>query len=257
MVSGTQPDSPVGEWQAVFVGDPTLNRPVVAPEGEHFPPARLDGHRLSSANEATRVATYSPVGGDGVETGAGSAAPGLTGSLPGASDSESGQNGSGQLRASLVAVILGLSGDLWHLPTRTDATVMADAILADGWRRVSVDDDTVERPADGDEGCLCHACERRYRVDFDIPDTLWQRIGMPPESGLLCGRCIAGRIEGLGEFDAFSLVPVVDGDAPLRAGFAVRDAMDRVSAQDYDTAAEAWAEIGRAAVQALRDGGEA
>ena len=147
MSSGTQPDSPVGEWQAEFVGDPTLNRPVAAPDGEHFPPARLDGHRLSSANEATRVATYSPVGGDGVETGAGSAAPGLTGSLPGASDSGSGRNGSGDLRASLVAVILGLSGDLWHLPTRTDATVMADAILADGWRRVSVDDDTVERVA--------------------------------------------------------------------------------------------------------------
>lgn len=145
MVSGTQPDSP-REWQAEFVGDPSLNRPVAALDGEHFPPARLDGHRLSSANEATRVATYSPVGGDGVETGAGSAAPGLTGALLPESRSGSGQDGSGELRASLIAFILG-APSLSSKPTRTDATAIADAILADGWVRVSVDDDTLNRVA--------------------------------------------------------------------------------------------------------------
>jgi hypothetical protein len=47
-----------GAWVALFVGDPRRGRTVDAPEGEHFPPAELDGYRLSSANETTRVATY-------------------------------------------------------------------------------------------------------------------------------------------------------------------------------------------------------
>jgi hypothetical protein len=51
----TEPGVP---WLALFVGAPERRRLVAAAEGEHFPPATLDGYRLSSANETTRVATY-------------------------------------------------------------------------------------------------------------------------------------------------------------------------------------------------------
>lgn len=53
-----------GTWLAVFVGALDRNRLVESAPGEHFPPAELDGFRLSSANEATRVATYRALGGE-------------------------------------------------------------------------------------------------------------------------------------------------------------------------------------------------
>jgi RNase P subunit RPR2 len=54
-----------------------------------------------------------------------------------------------------------------------------------------------------DPGCTCQGCGRHYRVDFNIPDHLWERI--KPEdkeegAGLLCGVCIATRLEELGAF---------------------------------------------------------
>lgn len=58
-------------------------------------------------------------------------------------------------------------------------------------------------------GCTCHGCGRKYLVDFLVPDELWQRLGMPAESGLLCGSCIANRIEALGDYDAFALERLV------------------------------------------------
>lgn len=58
------------------------------------------------------------------------------------------------------------------------------------------------------EGCTCQACGQKYRVDILVPDELWERI-KPAEkaqgAGLLCGRCIFARIEGLGEFGALLL----------------------------------------------------
>jgi hypothetical protein len=32
-------------------------------------------------------------------------------------------------------------------------------------------------------------------VDLNVPDGVWQRIGMPARAGLLCGVCIMIRIE--------------------------------------------------------------
>lgn len=43
-----------------------------------------------------------------------------------------------------------------------------------------------------------------------MPDTLWRAIGMTSPGGLLCGPCIAGKIEDLGEFAAFTVRPVED-----------------------------------------------
>jgi hypothetical protein len=46
--------------------------------------------------------------------------------------------------------------------------------------------------------CVCQGCGTNYTVDFVVPDDLWEEI--KPENkqigaGLLCGSCIAGRIE--------------------------------------------------------------
>jgi hypothetical protein len=57
-------------------------------------------------------------------------------------------------------------------------------------------------------GCTCHGCGVRYKVDFLVPDGLWCAIGMTGPGGLLCGRCIVGKIEALGEFAAFTVRPV-------------------------------------------------
>lgn len=57
-------------------------------------------------------------------------------------------------------------------------------------------------------GCTCHDCGRLFLVDVLVPDSLWLRIGMPVEGGLLCGRCIADRIEALEEYGALSLSEV-------------------------------------------------
>lgn len=56
------------------------------------------------------------------------------------------------------------------------------------------------------EGCQCRGCGVRYKVDFNIPDDMWVKIGMQPVGGLLCGPCVTYRIEALGEFDAYELV---------------------------------------------------
>jgi len=65
----------------------------------------------------------------------------------------------------------------------------------------------------GKSGCVCQGCGKRYRVDFLVPDGLWAKIrpdmSRPPEAGLLCGQCIAQRIEGLGEFDAYEVISVL------------------------------------------------
>lgn len=55
-----------------------------------------------------------------------------------------------------------------------------------------------------EKGCLCHGCGIRYRVDFNIPNIMWERIRQPHEN-LLCGQCITKRIEAIGEYDYFEL----------------------------------------------------
>lgn len=61
---------------------------------------------------------------------------------------------------------------------------------------------------DREKGCVCQSCFRRYKVDVQVDDALWKSITPEAENtgaGLLCGRCIFQRIEGLGEFDALVL----------------------------------------------------
>lgn len=50
------------------------------------------------------------------------------------------------------------------------------------------------------EGCTCQHCGRVYRVDFIVPDDMWEHIrpsGSDVGGGMLCGRCISDRIEAL------------------------------------------------------------
>ncbi len=61
-------------------------------------------------------------------------------------------------------------------------------------------------------GCLCQGCGRRYKVDINVSDELWERLQNGDEErdykrpNLLCGICIMRRIELLGEFDYYNLV---------------------------------------------------
>jgi hypothetical protein len=59
------------------------------------------------------------------------------------------------------------------------------------------------KPTD-EGGCLCEVCGCIYKVDIMIPTALWKRITTSTEK-LLCGSCIATRIEMLAEFGAYKL----------------------------------------------------
>ena len=46
--------------------------------------------------------------------------------------------------------------------------------------------------------CICQECGFYYNLDINIPDDLWEQIkpdGKPEGSGLLCGKCIVGKLE--------------------------------------------------------------
>ena len=48
--------------------------------------------------------------------------------------------------------------------------------------------------------CTCQECNKQYTVDFIVPDDLWEVIkpsGKPPGAGMLCGECIARKIESI------------------------------------------------------------
>ena len=62
-------------------------------------------------------------------------------------------------------------------------------------------------PSSEVEGCRCGGCGNLYRVDILVPDDLWKRI-RPQDGNLLCGPCIAQRIEAFGSFSAFNLETV-------------------------------------------------
>ena len=66
-------------------------------------------------------------------------------------------------------------------------------------------DDRAEKMTDG---CTCQKCGRKYRIDLNIPDILWNRIrpkGKAEGAGLLCGSCIMNRLEELEEFLVFAV----------------------------------------------------
>ena len=59
------------------------------------------------------------------------------------------------------------------------------------------------------QGCTCQDCGRKFKVDIIIPDAIWESIkpaGKPIGGGLLCGPCIAERIEAFDRFVAYHLV---------------------------------------------------
>lgn len=77
-----------------------------------------------------------------------------------------------------------------------------------------------------DEGCKCQECGRQYRVDFMVPDYLWEQIkpeGKPEGAGLLCGLCIAERIEDRQQFGAYELAdprpPIITFIQTIRDSF--------------------------------------
>ena len=56
--------------------------------------------------------------------------------------------------------------------------------------------------------CKCQSCGNQYKVDLIVPDDLWEKIkpkGKPVGAGLLCGPCIAGRVEAFDKYDGFLL----------------------------------------------------
>ena len=58
-------------------------------------------------------------------------------------------------------------------------------------------------------GCTCQECGNKYKVDFIIPDDLWEKIklaGKGSGAGMLCGKCICAKIEEIGEFDSFEII---------------------------------------------------
>jgi len=60
--------------------------------------------------------------------------------------------------------------------------------------------------------CKCQQCGKQYRVDFIIPDHIWEKIkpaGKAYGAGLLCGSCIFSKIEDFGEYGGIC----VDGDS--------------------------------------------
>lgn len=54
-------------------------------------------------------------------------------------------------------------------------------------------------PNTTDAGCICQGCASRFKVDFILPDIIWNKIS--DGVNLLCGRCIAGRLENLNQYD--------------------------------------------------------
>lgn len=64
------------------------------------------------------------------------------------------------------------------------------------------------------DGCTCQDCGCVYKVDWLIPDALWQQIQDRGEGGLLCGSCIAARVEKLSSFNVFHFEPETVSDYP-------------------------------------------
>jgi hypothetical protein len=68
--------------------------------------------------------------------------------------------------------------------------------------------------------CKCQGCGSRYKVDLNIPNEVWRKIrpeGKPPEGGLLCGSCIMGRIEAIGEYGVLHVAATPQDSQPADA----------------------------------------
>lgn len=96
---------------------------------------------------------------DGAGTAAVSSAAVRAGVFLSVSDSGSGQDGSGDLRARLAGLVRQPFEGWVSSPTEAYADAVADAVLADGFRRVVEDDATIERVAEAlhARNCDCTA----------------------------------------------------------------------------------------------------
>jgi len=59
--------------------------------------------------------------------------------------------------------------------------------------------------------CTCQNCGCKYKVDILVPDDLWEKIkpkGKEEGAGLLCGVCIAQKIEKINEYAAYKIEKV-------------------------------------------------
>lgn len=199
----------------------------------------------------------SPVGGDGVETGAGSAAPGLTGSLPDASDREPGTGRLDDLRALLAVTIAHpkMPADIRRYAGGDECDVCvraldaADAVLEAGFVRVSVDDDTaaeiraLKKTLEASRG---HARGARQQGLDRETCRFWQGV-----SGFLRSRIRA--LEAGEEPDWPDAANSIRADLGSCVRCGVRDAADGEQLCDQcDRELEVEVAQDRAAVQALR-----
>ena len=59
--------------------------------------------------------------------------------------------------------------------------------------------------------CKCQNCGEQYKVDFLVPDYIWEEIkpeGKAEGAGLLCGKCICSAIESFNKYNGFRIVPL-------------------------------------------------
>ena len=56
--------------------------------------------------------------------------------------------------------------------------------------------------------CTCYRCGNKYKVDFIVPEEIWEQIqpeDKPAGAGLLCGKCIVEALEKRG-YSAWKLI---------------------------------------------------
>ena len=57
--------------------------------------------------------------------------------------------------------------------------------------------------------CICQECGAEYSVDFMVSDYVWGLIkpkDKPEGAGLLCGKCIAHKIEEMSGYACYHIV---------------------------------------------------
>ncbi len=59
------------------------------------------------------------------------------------------------------------------------------------------------------KGCKCQKCGKIFKVDFLVSDDLWEKIKPKNKhigAGLLCGSCIAKKIENFNNYAAYKII---------------------------------------------------
>lgn len=112
-----------------------------------------------------------PVDGDGVETGAESSAPGLSGSI---ADGKA-NDGTEVLRGEMARLIAGAQygPDMWSVPTDDDAAQIAGVVIEAGFRRVAGDDDLANRVGHAIQHTLAWVADQDYGKASDA----WADVG--------------------------------------------------------------------------------